>query len=247
MLVSPENLKSLCTYVVEPGETKVDAEATWVYLGGEDLTWEGSVQKLAVHPRKFSLIWANTDRQLTWIMFWALKHKLIRLYAVNCEIRHPMVTVIPLGIRYPELMPPVRNQPRDILCYANFGDYMTEYICHRTAQIIRDHCREVLPDWVKKESKISQPEFYKRMMSSKFVICPMGVGQDTWRFYEAAWYGATPIVLRSGLDELYRKFGALIVEDWSDITTELLANFDRQPLDKSVFNISEYIPNAGVV
>jgi hypothetical protein len=247
MIVAPENLKALCTYIIEPDGFKVDPDATWVYLNGEDVTWEESVRQLAEHPRKFSLIWAGTDRPFTWIMFRALKHKLVHVYAVNCEIRHPQVTLMPLGLKEPQLMAPVTERPRELLCYANFGDYMTRFICHRTAQVMRDHCREVLPDWVTTERQITQPEFYRRMMSAKFVICPMGVGQDTWRFYEAVWYGATPIVLSSGLDELHRKFGALIVEDWSDLTPELLEGFDRQPLDKKVFNISEYIPNAGVV
>jgi hypothetical protein len=160
-----------------------------------------------------------------------------------------MVTLLPLGLKHPELMQPIVGVDRDILCYANFGDYMEKYIVHRTAQVLRDHCREVFDrsDWIIKEGKVSQLKFYLRMMRSKFVICPMGVGQDTWRFYEAAWYGATPIVLTSGLDDLYHKFGALVVEDWSQVTRELLEKHERKPLDKNVFNISEYIPNASVI
>ena len=250
MLISPDGLASLCTYVIDEKVT-IDPEATRIYMNGEDLNWEFNVEHLAQHPKKFQLIWANTDRPFTWIMFSALRHKLLHVYAVNSEVTDPIVTRIPLGFKHPEMLAPVVSLDRSILCYMNVGGYMDKYIAHKTARVLRDVCRQTFEgcDWVTKEDNVNQNKFYERMMKSKFVLCPMGVGMDTWRFYEAAWYGATPIVLHSALDDLYEKFGALIVNQWSDVTKELLERCDprRQPLDKSVFNISEYIPNADIV
>lgn len=249
MLISPDNLKAICTYVIDVDSVNIDPEATRIYMNGEYLNWEFNVQHLAAHPKKFELIWTNTDRPFTWIMFSALRHNLIRVYAVNSEVTDPIVTRIPLGFKNPGLMFPPVNQERTILCYLNLGTYMDEFIAHKTARVLRDVCKGTFDncDWVTKEGKTPQNKFYDRMMKSKFVLCPMGVGIDTWRFYEAAWYGATPIVMHSCLDDLYAKFGALIVNQWSDVTKEFLESFDRRPLDKTVFNISEYIPNADIV
>jgi len=250
MLISPEGLASLCTYVIDEKVT-IDPEATRIYMNGEDLNWEFNVEHLAAHPNKFELIWANTDRPFTWIMFSALRHNLLHVYAVNSEVTDPIVTRIPLGFKHPEMLAPNTPGERNILCYMNVGGYMDKFIAHKTARVLRDVCRQTFEgcDWVMKEDNINQNKFYERMMKSKFVLCPMGVGMDTWRFYESAWYGAIPIVLHSALDDLYKKFGALIVNKWSDVTKELLEGWCENlvHLDKSVFNISEYIPNADIV
>lgn len=250
MLISPEGLASLCTYVIDE-KVIIDPEATRIYMNGEDLNWEFNVEHLAQHPTKFELVWANTDRPFTWIMFSSLRHKLLHVYAVNSDVTDPIVTRIPLGFKHPEMLVPCVHTERDILCYLNVGGYMDKFIAHRTARVLRDVCQKTFEgcDWVTKGETVNQYKFYERMMKSKFVLCPMGVGMDTWRFYEAAWYGATPIVLHSALDDLYEKFGALIVNQWSDVTKELLERLDsrRRTLDKSVFNISTYIPNADIV
>jgi hypothetical protein len=175
-------------------------------------------------------------------MFSALRHNLLHVYAVNSEVTDPIVTRIPLGFKHPEMLAPNAPGGRNILCYMNVGGYMDKFIAHKTARVLRDVCRQTFEGcvWVTKENNVNQNKFYERMMKSKFVLCPMGVGMDTWRFYE---------VLHSALDDLYEKFGALIVNKWSDVTKELLELCDprRRPLDKSVFNISEYIPNADIV
>ena len=175
MLISPEGLASLCTYVIDEKVT-IDPEATRIYMNGEDLNWEFNVEHLAQHPKKFELIWANTDRPFTWIMFSALRHKLLHVYAVNSEVTDQIVTRIPLGFKHPEMLAPVVSVDRSILCYMNVGGYMDKYIAHKTARVLRDVCRKTFEgcDWVTKEDNVNQNKFYERMMKSKFVLCPMG-------------------------------------------------------------------------
>ena len=60
------------------------------------------------------------------------------------------------------------------------------------------------------------PEFLKMLRRSKYVACPMGFGIDTHRFFEAAYMKARPVVISSGLDPLYRQFGAVILNAWTD-------------------------------
>jgi len=69
----------------------------------------------------------------------------------------------------------------------------------------------------------------------------MGFGVDTYRFYEAAWLGCTPIVMSSGLDDLHRKFGALIVNSWDEVTEELLQNHTPVKVPDELFDINTYL------
>jgi len=61
-----------------------------------------------------------------------------------------------------------------------------------------------------------QPEYYDDMCHSKFVLCPIGTGEDTHRVYEALACGATPVVLHGNLDHLYAKLPVCILNSWSD-------------------------------
>jgi hypothetical protein len=91
------------------------------------------------------------------------------------------------------------------------------------------------------ESNISQDDFMKRLNRSRFVVCPMGYGIDTFRFYEASYLGCTPIVISSGLDPLYRKYGALIVDSWDEITEERLINHVYTAPDPRLFEVDTFI------
>jgi len=72
----------------------------------------------------------------------------------------------------------------------------------------------------------------------------MGFGIDTHRFYEAAWLGCTPIVITSGLDDLYKKFGALIVDSWDEVTEELLSRHEKVEVPDSLFKVEDYITHS---
>jgi len=71
----------------------------------------------------------------------------------------------------------------------------------------------------------------------------MGFGIDTHRFYESVWLGCTPIVISSGLDDLYKKFGALIVDSWDEVTEEVLASHEKVEVPDELFKVTEYLKN----
>ena len=76
--------------------------------------------------------------------------------------------------------------------------------------------------------KINQKDFYKLVSESRFVLSPHGNGLDCFRTYETLYLGSYPIVKTSSLDELYIGLPVLIVNEWADLTVELLQNtFDE--------------------
>jgi len=64
---------------------------------------------------------------------------------------------------------------------------------------------------------LDRREYYEDLCRSKYVLCPEGTGIDTHRFYEAVFCGATPVVLRNSLSDLYSRYPVKIIDKWSDL------------------------------
>jgi len=63
---------------------------------------------------------------------------------------------------------------------------------------------------------------YEISLKTKFMISPHGYGLDCYRTWEALFLGMIPVVKASTLDSLYQGLPVLIVQQWSDVTPELL-------------------------
>ncbi len=58
---------------------------------------------------------------------------------------------------------------------------------------------------------------------SKFVLCPSGLGYDTYRMWEVILMGSIPVVESNpGFDRTYTSLPVLIVQDFRYLTPELL-------------------------
>lgn len=53
--------------------------------------------------------------------------------------------------------------------------------------------------------------------------------------------GAIPIVMSSGLDEIYEKFGAIIVNDWSEVTEDFLKNIKPESFKEYNLYVNSYL------
>jgi hypothetical protein len=62
----------------------------------------------------------------------------------------------------------------------------------------------------------------EKFASWRLVVSPFGNGFDCHRTWEALVLGCIPIVRTSGLDPLYEGLPVLIVDNWSDVSKELL-------------------------
>jgi hypothetical protein len=70
--------------------------------------------------------------------------------------------------------------------------------------------------------KVQRLQSWKKQSEYAFVISPHGNGLDCHRTWEALCLGCIPIVKTSKIDKLYEDLPVLIVNDWVDITTNLL-------------------------
>jgi hypothetical protein len=242
MYISTDGWVNACDVVIDPSynpsrQYKLNCDVGAVFVTGEGWAFDQSIKPfLQKLPKKFKLVYGNTDRSFTRQMFYSVKDLVLHIYAVNCEFEDEMITKIPLGFFNPYVADHIKPSDKRIFCYSNFWyhrDIMNA--AHTCYTIMREKCAIYFSDksFVVGESSLSCIAYHARLSESLFVICPYGNGLDTHRFYEAAWHGARPIILSSGLDDLHLKFGAIIVKDWSEVTEEFL----KQKMLEGPFNI----------
>jgi hypothetical protein len=179
---------------------------------------------------------------------------LIRWYSVNCiQEKHYKLTLIPLGINLhsialnqhkgwkwtneqlspletEKVMISIKNTSkpfyeRNPTCYSNFHfELRSSFNNPRREAIfsIPDNLIFYEPNRINlKQTWLNQSEY-------AFVVSPHGNGYDTHRTWEALILGCIVIVKRSPLDILYKDLPVLIVNEWTDITKELLDNTIQQ-------------------
>ncbi|KAI8620905.1 hypothetical protein BC830DRAFT_394654 [Chytriomyces sp. MP71] len=92
-------------------------------------------------------------------------------------------------------------------------------------------------------------EFYKNYLSRHpFVLSPEGYGLDCYRTYETLLLGGYPIVLTSDLDIIFQHLPVLILQDWTDLTIDLMEetykSFQMQKWDFSPLYVSYWAQRA---
>ena len=230
MLITAPNFMKECDFVLDQTVSKtVNLFPSWdnkkVFLNTDMFEW--ALPKLC-ESSNVTLVMHHSDRFFTRIMLEAAKPHVNRILAQNCEIDHPLITQIPIGVGYDWRAPnePPRitedrfhliramNVPRDNERYVAVSLHLNNEVHFEPVRRLRQRCISFFPD--QSNNRLDIENYLLMLRRTKFVICPMGMGLDTHRVYEAAYMGARPVVIHSGLDNLYRKFGAIILNDWSD-------------------------------
>lgn len=165
--------------------------------------------------------------------------KILAWFCINPDgTKHSKLHPIPLGIRnhgygceMPDFMDKIimscRGLAKKNLLYVNFTDHNQER--HDALRALRNK------RWCTFASNRNQPDFYKDVAQSKFVLSPRGDGLDCWRTWETLLLGSFPIVKHSPLDDLFAEFPVVIVQDWSEITEEFLKN-KYEEFSKNTYN-----------
>lgn len=170
----------------------------------------------------------------------------IHMFINNNVYDHPQIHMLPIGIRDCEKIFPIhsgfshdylwneglkQSPEKDILCLMCFSYTHDErracYSKLKDQPFITNlndgeyerqpsiHCGKV-PVWTN----------YEYTHRSQYTLSPRGYGEDCHRFYEAIYLGSVPVVKRThtAFDKLYDVFPCLVVNDWSDVTEELLVS-----------------------
>jgi hypothetical protein len=66
---------------------------------------------------------------------------------------------------------------------------------------------------------------WKQMATYKFILLPFGNGMDCHRTWESIALGCVPIICAPNFKKLFDGLNVLIVNDWSEVTEELLNSY----------------------
>jgi hypothetical protein len=111
-----------------------------------------------------------------------------------------------------------RYKAKDALDKVNFNVFQDKKILNGDNWINNENIRE---------------ETWKNMVKYKWIISPHGNGLDCHRTYEAIALGCIPVVKSSSLDLMYKDMPIIILNDWNEISLELLKSKTEEALKKS--------------
>jgi hypothetical protein len=170
--------------------------------------------------------------------------KIVHWFVQNCVSVHKKITNLPIGLDYHTLASkttswgeqksPVEQEKqlmelkrtaksfdqRDKKCYINFSAPPASYhYSYDRASALKD-----IPENLCKKEKESENRYtcWKNQTEYAFVVSPFGNGMDCHRTWEALALGCIPIVTASGMDPMFEGLPVLIVNNWSEVTGELL-------------------------
>lgn len=216
-MLSGKYFADTCRWVVDIRYPDRPRYSTLAARSGDRVFINGDLVMSFAHVprRKHVYVVHNSDQAFDNTKLAALLPTALHIYAVNTTVSHPQLTTIPLGFpdaALPFLSTFVRpDVPRDIEIYMNFTvntNVQKRLDCYNAFKgdprvVVRgDRTRE---------------QYYEDLCRSKVVLCPEGTGMDTHRVWEAIHCGATPVVLRNSLADLYAAYPVKIVDAWSEI------------------------------
>ncbi len=205
-------------------------------------------------PYKIILVSGDSDCTISHDFFKGINEfidnpKIIHWFAQNCTYLHPKITGIPIGLDYhtmnekktdwgnkilpieqENLLVSIKNSSkpfydRYIKCYSNFHFFTkTKHGYDRVDAISK--LKPELVDYEK--NKVDRKTTWETQSKYAFVISPHGNGLDCHRTWEALCLGCIPVVKKSEISYLYDELPVLIVEDWENISNELL----KETVDK---------------
>lgn len=175
------------------------------------------------------------------------------------NIKHPLIHLIPIGLSWRSTIDfridcKLEECEKEILCLMLFKphhdrDKLVNY--YRDKKFVtnyveyppKDAFETALTNDINGEKAVQAPvyaggneicvqKFYMYVKKSKYVLDPPGCGIATHRFWESLYFKSIPIVKRTNtpMDQIYDFYPCLIVNEWSDVTEELLNKMYSQKI-----------------
>jgi hypothetical protein len=178
--------------------------------------------------------------------------RLIHWFAQNCDLRHPKITPMPIGLDYHTLAQAVNPSPWGPPQSPAAQDAELREIAGRLPALERRPlhclvgfhfslfgdriiCLNALHDkpFVRIQRRyLSRRELWQAHGGFSFVASPRGNGMDCHRTWEALALGAIPIVRSSPLDPVFEELPVLIVDEWRQVDDCLLSDFKEFVLSR---------------
>lgn len=169
-----------------------------------------------------------------YLSFEKIPQNIVKWFGTSLNVKEDVFTLLPLGVlpQHFECLIEVANRSkylRNNLLYCNFGltsqhriELYEKFYGSREENFTSFAKTEWPPNvgWPKYRDFLLN--FVENLATSKFVLCPSGVGIDTFRLWESMYMGCIPILIKSGFTEHLKNFPVLIVNDYKEINKSLL-------------------------
>lgn len=195
-------------------------------------------------PNKKFIIFTNLeDTPIDDFIFDKIPDNVLSINAVNALSFGGKVNPIPYGLQ--RKLNVNDNRIKILISFMNSKDNDIEnllYVNHsvHTNSKERSGIKELFLDksWAKVEvGTVNYEEYLFSLKKSKFMICPVGNAIDCHRNWECIYMRRVPIMKKNSyLEYLLRDYPVLFVDNYSDVTEELLV--DNQNLFDKMQNIS---------
>ena len=197
---------------------------------------------------KFIIFTNLEDTPLDKHIFTCLPSNVVRVVAVNSVVFGHKVIPAPYGVQrrmspsddrieiLKSYMDKETNKvPRSFrLLYVGVNENSHEERKGLTQQFIDE-------SWATVETQRVDFETYlDRMWRCKFVLCPRGNAIDCHRNWETIYMRRVPVMKRTPfLEELYKDYQVLFVDDYSEVTEQLLIDNNQMFLDAQTQDLSK--------
>lgn len=124
----------------------------------------------------------------------------------------------------------------------DIGAQKTLLVCHRDDTGARGSIKDMFRDrpWATVAPKLDYPQYLEAIHDHKFVLCPSGNGIESARNWETLYMGRTPVFKRHPyLEEMFKDFPAVFVDDFSEVTEELLTSYKPKPINRDLLDLEK--------
>ena len=225
-----------------------DYYKTDVIVNGTMFYWRDRTIYPPTHNLKM-IISGHSDYPITDSLFDLYQPK--KWFGTNKQTSNPNVYALPLGITNDTNESNLHPIYGNLVCMENVMDetisnqnlvYMNMSIS--TYPMERQLVWDLFKDkkWVTigliENSIEGRTRFLREIKSHSFVLCPRGNGMDTHRLWETLYMGSIPIVKKDVWNEEFRDLPICFINDWSDVTIELL-EYEQNRIKNTNYNLDK--------
>lgn len=179
--------------------------------------------------KKFVIFTGHEDTPIDEFIFDKIPENVLSINAVNALSFGGKVNPIPYGIQ--RKLNLNDNRQDLLLSFMNNDEEIQEYLLYvnhsvHTNPRERSGIKELFisNSWSKVETKfVSYEQYLRALKKSKFMICPIGNAIDCHRNWECIYMKRVPVMKKNAyLEYLLKDYPVLFINDYSEITEELL-------------------------
>tara|TARA_A100001201_G_scaffold14484_1_gene17617 strand:- start:2211 stop:3134 length:924 start_codon:yes stop_codon:yes gene_type:complete len=197
---------------------------------------------------KFIIFTNLEDTPIDDYIFESIPKNVLKIYAANALSHGGKVVPAPYGVQ--RKMHP-RDNRSELLLQSMVGKRADKllYVSHKEdSHPERIGTRQMFMDklWTKVDTtRVEYTEFLENLSNHKFMLCPRGNAIDCHRNWEVLYMRRVPVMKRHPyLEELFKDYPVLFVDDYSEVTEDLLKANENLYQRAQEMDLSQlYLPN----